>query len=126
MGRKEREMDLFCRQVGTGRVIGLDNNIRDEDDEGNNVNDGIPFACFLCRKHFKQPIVTACAHYFCQDCIMDFTRNNNNACPICQKDTFGVFNHPTKLMSKKRRMVGSNGTWEEFALKSGAGSSDNG
>jgi RING finger protein 113A len=99
-------------------------------------DDGLPFACFLCREYFKDPVVTTCQHYFCQDCILDHIRNNNNNnnngsgssaavatfCPICNKDTHGVFHQPTKLLAKKRKALGSSNaaaakaenSWEAF------------
>jgi len=80
-------------------------------------NDRIPFACFLCRQAFQEPIVTSCGHYFCQRCILKHVQDKSTACPICSKDTNGVFNHPMKLVAKKRRVVGLNGTWEEFERK---------
>jgi RING finger protein 113A len=106
-------------------------------DGGASDNDGLPFACFLCREYFKDPVVTTCQHYFCQDCIMDHVRNSgtNNTntdnssataagaatfCPICHKDTHGVFHQPTKLLAKKRKALGSNSaakaenSWQEF------------
>lgn len=83
-------------------------------------NDGIPFACHLCRSYFKDPCVTNCMHYFCEKCIMDHVRNNSGACPICQKDTYSVFNQPTKLLAKKRKVLGSaaakaDDSWEQYA-----------
>jgi RING finger protein 113A len=93
----------------------------DGDDDWNNTNkdpikdDGLPFACFLCRGAFQEPIVTSCGHYFCQRCILkNVQEKSTTACPICSKDTNGVFNHPMKLVAKKRRVVGIHGTWEEF------------
>jgi RING finger protein 113A len=91
--------------------------------ETNGTEDGIPFACFLCRGHFRNPVVTNCQHYFCESCILDHIRqqqqqtstttsshnnnhNNNHLCPICQKYTGGVFNAPTKLIAKKRKILG--------------------
>jgi len=29
------------------------------------ADDGLPFACFICRRFFTNPIVTSCSHYFC-------------------------------------------------------------
>jgi RING finger protein 113A len=92
------------------------------------ADDGLPFACFLCREYFKEPFVTTCQHYFCQDCIMDHIRNNHGGssadaatfCPICKKDTHGVFHQPTKLLAKKRKALGTaaaakaENSWEEF------------
>ena len=41
-------------------------------------------------------------------------------CPICQKDTHGVLNHASKS-AKKRRLVGRDGTWEEYLDRSRGG-----
>lgn len=77
--------------------------------------DGLPFACFLCREAFTDPAVTACGHYFCEQCIMDSIRQQDKGtCPICKKDTHGVFNQPTKLITKKRRLTGASSSWVEF------------
>ncbi len=43
--------------------------------DGMNADDNLPFACFICRESFKNPIMTLCQHYFCSDCI--FTSNKN-------------------------------------------------
>ncbi|KAI8021166.1 Zinc finger CCCH domain-containing protein 1 [Camellia lanceoleosa] len=37
----------------------------DEDDE-----DALPFACFICRQPFVDPVVTRCKHYFCEHCAL--------------------------------------------------------
>ncbi|KAL7560820.1 hypothetical protein ACA910_013256 [Epithemia clementina (nom. ined.)] len=93
------------------------------------ADDGLPFACHLCREYFKDPIVTNCQHYFCQSCMMDHIRQGGGgggattadaACPICRKDTHGVFHEPTKLMAKKKRVLGStqnnqSDSWKLFA-----------
>jgi RING finger protein 113A len=77
--------------------------------------DGLPFACFLCREAFTDPAVTACGHYFCEQCIRDSIRQQDTGtCPICKKDTYGVFNQPTKLIKKKRRLTGASSSWVEF------------
>jgi len=113
--RKEREINMFCT------VITGDN----DNSGGTNGNvkaaalseeDGLPFACHICRGAFEEPVVTQCSHYFCQSCILKRVRDENDpTCPICSQDTNGVFNYPTKLVNKKKRLVGRNGTWEEFA-----------
>ena len=35
--------------------------IKDSDEE-----DELPFACFICRQPFNNPVVTKCKHYFCE------------------------------------------------------------
>jgi RING finger protein 113A len=97
----QRELDLF-----SGRDTAKHEALPD---------DGLPFACYLCREAFTDPAVTACGHYFCEKCIMDFTRQHDKGtCPICKKDTHGVFNQPTKLIAKKRRLIGASSSWLEF------------
>jgi len=114
--RKEKEMDRFLARA-SGEVGEED----DDDDDAAAAaaaaaaNDGLPFACHICRKPFTEPVVTQCNHYFCQACIFVHVRENTPACPICSKDTGGVFNHPAKLISKKKRLVGAKASWEEFA-----------
>ena len=109
--RKEKEMERFLARA-SGEV-GEDDD--DDDATAATANDGLPFACHICRKPFMEPVVTNCGHYFCQACIMKHVRQETLACPICSKDTGGVFNHHAKLISKKRRLVGAKATWEEFA-----------
>eukprot|EP00978_Attheya_sp_CCMP212_P015981 scaffold41494_cov50-Attheya_sp.AAC.2 len=111
--KKEKEMDRFVSGNGN-----------DSDKNSAALEDGLPFGCHLCRSPFTDPVVTTCGHYICEKCIIDRVRStgpsnddgiNSSVCPICNKDTHGVFNHPTKLVSKKHRMVSSKGTWQEFA-----------
>ncbi|KAL3908134.1 MAG: hypothetical protein SGARI_003204 [Bacillariaceae sp.] len=86
-----------------------------DDDEDAATDDGLPFACFLCRKAFDNPIVTPCGHYYCQGCLHSYNQENKDStCPICKKDTHGVMNQPMKLLAKKRKLVGRDATWQEF------------
>lgn len=76
-----------------------------------NTDDNIPFACYICRQSFTNPIVTKCNHYFCEGCIIQYSRDNSNTtaatqCPICNTDTGSIFNEPTKLMTKVKRLLG--------------------
>jgi len=119
--KKQRDMDSFCQEIeGGGRTNGSSG-------ASEGAADGLPFACYLCRNPFTDPVVTTCNHYFCQKCIMQHVKLNgtnanigsaatSSSCPVCQKDTHGVFNYPNKLYQKKRRMDCS--TWEEFSAKS--------
>ena len=98
--KQEKEMNDFLEASRGGKTSSTDNN-------ATMAEDGLPFACHLCRNPFDEPVVTACQHYFCEKCIMSHVRNQSDACPICQKETHRVFNEPTKLIAKKRQVLGS-------------------
>jgi RING finger protein 113A len=83
------------------------------------TDDGLPFACFLCRKAFVDPVVTNCGHYFCEACILYHVRTNSELCPVCQHETNSVFNHPAKLVAKMKRVLRSAGASGEAASQQG-------
>lgn len=90
-------------------------------DSFNSKDDGLPFACYICRNPFYQPVVTNCSHYFCESCIMEYVRTTSEACPVCGRDTNSVFGAPVKLIAKKRKVLGQSAaqaedSWKEFAL----------
>ncbi|KNE61721.1 hypothetical protein AMAG_06522 [Allomyces macrogynus ATCC 38327] len=65
----------------------------DEDDQ-------LPFACFICRDPFKDPIVTKCGHYFCEACAMKRYRDKQPTCAVCAKPTMGLFKPAKDLVAK--------------------------
>lgn len=83
------------------------------DDEGDGTGapldtDGLPFACFICRERFTDPVVTMCKHYFCGQCARDYSRNNKTTnCAACGKNTSGVFNKADKLARKIAKLTKS-------------------
>ena len=50
--------------------------------------------------------MTICGHYFCGQCALDGTKSTGNKCPICNKQTFGVFNRAHKLLKKIAAKMG--------------------
>ncbi|XP_046912647.2 RING finger protein mdlc [Dermatophagoides farinae] len=54
-------------------------------------DDDLPFACFICRNRFVNPVVTKCRHYFCQQCALDHYKKSTK-CFVCSSQTSGVFN----------------------------------
>ncbi|KAG5725813.1 Pre-mRNA-splicing factor CWC24, partial [Termitomyces sp. T112] len=81
--------DEAKRQVGDGSES-------DSDDED------IPFACLICRKHFTDPVVTRCGHYFCSTCaIKRFAKTPK--CIACGAATGGMFNRADKIIEKINR-----------------------
>ncbi len=72
----------------------------DSDDDGE-----LPFACFICRQPFQQPVVTKCGHYFCEQCALDQEKKTKR-CAVCNEPTSGIFNEPKALndrLAKKKR-----------------------
>lgn len=120
--RKSREMENFMKSMMDGEEAQCP--LANEEGGGSGTDDGIPFACHICRGPFKNPVVTPCGHYFCEGCLLGRMREEGTVCPISQKDTHGIMNHPQKLIAKKRRLVGRDGTWEEYLERSKKGSSD--
>ena len=119
---QEEQMERFMNGVG-------------ESENGNgasalsSADDGLPFACFLSRKAFQDPVVTTCGHYFSQSDLQDYfsKQDGDMRCPICKKNTHGVMNQPTKLIAKKRKLLGRKATWEEFfEARGGIGTSNDG
>ena len=127
--KKGKEMEAFMQSMMCGEIknaSGGGTMLQSANGNGNdastfNTDDGIPFACHLCRGPFQNPIVTTCGHYCCEKCMMARVREFGNGCPVCQKDTHGVLNHAQKLVAKKRRLVGRDGTWEEYLERSKVG-----
>lgn len=72
----------------------------DVDGGGGDVDDdGLPFACFICRKEFKQPVMTLCNHFFCEDCALDRMRTVGT-CAVCGKQMRGTLNTADRLLHK--------------------------
>ena len=117
--QQQEQMDEFLN-AASGKAT-------KKEGDGVSTDDGIPFACYICRKHFNDPVTTNCGHYFCQACIMAHVKESTSNCPICGKDTHSVFNEPSKLIAKKRKLVGRSAGWDEYYDKfqsAGGGSKD--
>lgn len=63
--------------------------------------DGLPFACYICRGDFKRPVITLCEHYFCEDCAV-VRLQKHSTCAICNKQLRGTLNSATKLLTKMK------------------------
>ncbi|KAL9101235.1 MAG: hypothetical protein Q9163_003491 [Psora crenata] len=77
---------------------------REEDEEEDAMLENIPFACIICKKPYKNPIVTKCGHYFCEACALHRYRKSPS-CAACGAGTGGVFNGAKqlrKLLDRKR------------------------
>ena len=76
--------------------------IHSSEEDSDIDNDGLPFACYICRDGFTNPVVTQCKHYFCEDCA--FKRfKKTQSCAVCGSDTNGQFQTADKLIEKLKR-----------------------
>jgi RING finger protein 113A len=95
----------------------------DDDDDDDEFLESIPFACVICQKPYRNPIVTKCGHYFCESCALQRYRKSP-ACAICGAGTGGVFNGAKKLsqlLDKKRERARKR---REKAIEAGEEPSD--
>ncbi|KAF9588596.1 hypothetical protein IFM89_013448 [Coptis chinensis] len=70
----EREWDEAEKVRKRNLAMGI---MEDEDEEGgagggsdDDDDEKLPFACFICREAFVDPVVTKCKHYFCEHCAL--------------------------------------------------------
>jgi len=80
-------------------------------DESDSDDDGLPFACFICKEKWHDctspPIITVCQHYFCEDCAMRHYQDSKK-CACCNAPTGGMFYAAESLIAKveeKRKMA---------------------
>ncbi|XP_001509909.2 E3 ubiquitin-protein ligase RNF113A [Ornithorhynchus anatinus] len=94
------------RELDEGRY-GLND---DENYEVSSDEDDLPFKCFICRRAFRDPVVTKCRHYFCEACALRHYRVSQR-CYVCDRQTNGVFNPAKDLVAKleKHRAQGEPG-----------------
>ncbi|KAG8650752.1 zinc finger CCCH domain-containing protein 1 [Manihot esculenta] len=88
---KIRKRNLALGEDGGGSIEQSD---EDEDDD-----DSLPFACFICRQPFVDPVVTKCKHYFCEHCALKHHAKNKK-CFVCNQPTLGIFNAAHEIRKK--------------------------
>mmetsp|Transcript_4828 Transcript_4828/g.6667 ORF Transcript_4828/g.6667 Transcript_4828/m.6667 type:complete len:348 (+) Transcript_4828:47-1090(+) len=89
----------------------------DEDTKYEIPDEGdLPFACFICRGDFSEPVVTLCGHYFCSGCAVKRFKGGSTRCAACDKQTFGVFNKARKLIKHLQQKTRTGGAEESSGL----------
>ena len=74
---------------------------------------GLPFACYICRQKFEQPVVTVCGHYFCERCALQ-RYVKTSRCAVCGKETQGSFSIARELLKETAVAAdGSDGSDDE-------------
>ncbi|XP_059457289.1 zinc finger CCCH domain-containing protein 1 [Corylus avellana] len=87
---RKRNLALGIDDVDDG---GVDPGDEDDDD------DSLPFACFICRQPFVDPVVTKCKHYFCEHCALKH-HSKNKKCFVCNQPTLGIFNTAQEIRKR--------------------------
>jgi len=83
----------------------------------------IPFACFICRNPYTDPVVTRCGHYYCSSCaIKRFAKTPK--CAACGIPTGGIFNRADKVVEKMKEKKKRDEEEEERQRAEGAGVGD--
>lgn len=62
-------------------------------------DDELPWACWICREDFREPVVTKCGHYFCMGCAQKQFKTSRK-CAVCGENTNGTFNVARNLVAK--------------------------
>ena len=93
----EQKEKLRKEQAAAEAMLGEKGDAKEEED------DGLPFACHICRLPFKSPVVTRCKHYFCEHCALK-EHAKTGKCAICKQATNGTFNIAHALKAKMRRI----------------------
>ncbi|KAH7379403.1 hypothetical protein DE146DRAFT_706631 [Phaeosphaeria sp. MPI-PUGE-AT-0046c] len=104
---RDWEMSTKGKKLEGTVVASANRDEKDKDDDGIDLTilEKIPFACLICKKSYKNPIITKCGHYFCEACALKRYRKDPT-CAACNAKTQGVFNgakNLQKLLEKKQK-----------------------
>ncbi|KAI6037585.1 hypothetical protein EDC04DRAFT_2571129 [Pisolithus marmoratus] len=80
----------------------------DESESDSDSTEDVPFACLICRKHFTDPVVTRCGHYYCSACAIKRYAKTPK-CLACGAPTAGIFNRADKIFVKVNKKRGDEG-----------------
>lgn len=84
----------------------------DESESHSDSSEDVPFACLVCRKHFTDPVVTRCGHYYCSACAIKRYAKTPK-CLACGAPTGGIFNRADKILAKANKKLGEDGEQED-------------
>jgi len=76
--------------------------IEDESEDADSDDEDVPFACLICRKHYTDPVVTRCGHYYCSSCAIKRYAKTPK-CLACGTPTGGICNRADKLIEKMNK-----------------------
>jgi RING finger protein 113A len=91
-----------------------------QDESESDSDEDIPFACFICKNPYTDPVVSRCGHYFCSSCaIKRFAKTPK--CAACGIPTGGIFNRADKVVEKLKEKKKREEEAEERQKAEGAG-----
>lgn len=93
-GKEKRRKEMVTRGI-------TEENEAHEGESDSDDEKGLPFACYICRQPFTDPVATRCKHYFCEHCALKHNSKNKN-CFVCNKPTNGVFNTAHEIIKKMK------------------------
>lgn len=67
--------------------------------ESNKKASNLPYACYICREPFVNPVVTKCQHYFCESCALKQYAKDTK-CFVCKAQTSGIFNTAADILQR--------------------------
>lgn len=114
-------MEQWAKEEGSGDEEGGAAKGEDEED------DGLPFACWICRQPWEQctdPVVTKCGHHFCEQCALKHNARSSK-CAVCEQPTAGIFNVAHDIARKVRDKKRADAAAAK-AAEGGGGSGDGG
>ncbi|KAL2629381.1 hypothetical protein R1flu_014067 [Riccia fluitans] len=97
----EKEWDESQKRKKDRIAQGIADEEQEPKDDDSDEDDELPFACFICRQPFKEPVMTHCKHYFCEHCALKHHARNKH-CFVCNKPTNGVFNTAHAILKKMK------------------------
>jgi len=65
----------------------------------NPEEEDLPWACMICRGDFRNPVMTQCRHYFCEQCALEHFGKGHTRCATCNVQTCGIFNTAHRLLA---------------------------
>ncbi|XP_074335652.1 zinc finger CCCH domain-containing protein 1-like [Apium graveolens] len=69
------------------------------EEDAEHCDDSLPFECSICSQAFRDPVVTKCKHYFCEQCALKHHAKNKK-CFVCNAPTLGIFNTAQEIRRK--------------------------
>jgi hypothetical protein len=99
MKQKRLKAEAVMKKMFAGEEAASD------DEAQGKPSEELPFACFICRERFEDPVETRCGHYFCESCALKRMKKTTR-CAVCNEPTHGILNTATKIRDAIRRSGG--------------------